>query len=97
VLVIPKVQVEFVWDLPDEIYQALMSVTKKLALHMREQLPQKFIHEAVVGLDVPHAHVHLIPFDKSSELRKNPDEIVQATSEELDTMAAKISLMQENR
>lgn len=92
VLVIPKVQVEFVWDLPDDVYRDLMKVVKDLALHMREVLPQKYIHEAVVGTDVPHAHVHLIPFNKSTELRRNPEDIVQASNEELDAMAEKLAL-----
>ena len=92
ILVVPKLQVQFVWDLPDDIYAQLMAVTKKLALHMREQLPQKYIHEAVVGLDVPHAHVHLIPFNESSELRKDPSEIVQASDESLKAMAKKLTL-----
>lgn len=92
ILVVPKLQVQFVWDLPDDIYTQLMAVTKKLALHMREQLPQKYIHEAVVGLDVPHAHVHLIPFNESSELRKDPSEIVQASDESLKAMAKKLTL-----
>ena len=92
VLIIPKIQVEFVWDLPDDVYQDLMNVVKKLALHMREVLPQKYIHEAVVGTDVPHAHVHLIPFNKSSELRRNPEDIVQAPTDELDAMAKKLAI-----
>jgi histidine triad (HIT) family protein len=96
VLVIPKLQVEFVWDLPDDVYQSLMNITKKLALHMRSVLPQKYIHEAIVGTDVPHAHVHLIPFDNSSELRRNTEDIVQASSEELDAMVHKLSLIKED-
>ncbi len=92
VLIIPKIQVEFVWDLPDDVYQDLMNVVKKLALHMREVLPQKYIHEAVVGTDVPHAHVHLIPFNKSSELRRNPEDIVQAPTDELGAMAKKLAI-----
>ena len=60
-LVIPKNPIEFVWDLPEDDYRVLMSVSKKIALHLREKLPQQYVHMAVVGLDVPHAHVHLIP------------------------------------
>ena len=70
-LVIPKKATEFVWDLPDETYRALMDVTKKLALHLREQLPQQYVHMSIVGTDVPHAHVHLIPFDTAADFH-NP-------------------------
>jgi histidine triad (HIT) family protein len=92
VLVVSKLQVEFVWDLPDDIYQAVMAVVKKLAVHMRNELPQKYIHEAVVGTDVPHAHVHLIPFDKSAELRRSPEELIEASNESLEEMAQKLAI-----
>ena len=69
-LVIPKNPIEFVWDLPEDDYRVLMSVSKKIALHLREKLPQQYVHMAVVGLDVPHAHVHLIPFDQTADFRK---------------------------
>jgi histidine triad (HIT) family protein len=73
VLVIPKQQIEFVWDLPDELYQAVMATTKKVALHMRETLSAPYVHERIVGIDVPHAHVQLIPFSDSAQLRVQPD------------------------
>lgn len=66
-LVIPRNPVEFVWDLPNEDYRALMDVSKKIALHIRQTLPQKYVHMSVVGTDVPHAHVHLIPFDATKD------------------------------
>ena len=72
VLVIPKKQVEFVWDLEDEDYRALMDAVKKIALHLREVIGAKYIHERIVGTDVPHAHVHLMPFNQSSELKSDP-------------------------
>ena len=67
VLVVPKLPVEFVWDLPDEEYVALMTTAKKLALHLRAVTGCKYIGSAVIGTDVPHAHVHLIPFNETSE------------------------------
>lgn len=65
VLVIPKQQIEFVWDLPDDLYQAVMATTKKVAQRMLEVLPQKYVSERITGIDVPHAHVQLIPFDNA--------------------------------
>lgn len=73
VLVIPKTQIEFVWDLPDETYQAVMMTSKKIALRLRDVLAVKYVHERIVGTDVPHAHVHLIPFNETSELSHDPD------------------------
>lgn len=68
VLVIPKVEVEFVWDLPAADYVALMETARRVALRLRDVLPYKYIGERVIGTDVPHAHVHLIPFDTTSQL-----------------------------
>jgi histidine triad (HIT) family protein len=73
VLVIPKEQIEFVWDLPDDLYQAVMETTKKIAVHMRNILDQPYVSERIVGIDVPHAHVQLIPFTTADELRVHPD------------------------
>lgn len=90
VLVIPKEEIEFVWDMPDELYVPLMTSVKKIALHMREVLPQQFIHERIVGTDVPHAHIHLIPFDHSSELSRQPDASIEPDHDALAKMAAMI-------
>ena len=67
VLVVPKLPAEFVWDLPEEEYTALMSTVRKLARHLREATGRKYVGSAIVGTDVPHAHVHLIPFDTTSQ------------------------------
>lgn len=72
-LVIPKQQIEFVWDLPDDLYQAVMNTSKMMAIKMRSTLPQKYVHERIVGLDVPHAHVQLIPFDVVEDLLVKQD------------------------
>ena len=78
-LIIPKRQVEFVWDLSDEEYTAVMLTTKKVALRLRTVLGTKYIGERVVGVDVPHAHVQLIPFNtvgeyvKPQDMKREPD------------------------
>lgn len=69
VLVIPKKNpTEFVWDLDDNIYAELMLTCRKVAKRLRDVLPYKYVHEAIVGTDIPYAHVHLIPFDTTSQL-----------------------------
>ena len=73
VLVIPKVQVEFVWDLSEEDYHAVMTTTQKVALRLREVIGTPYVGERIVGTDVPHAHVQLIPFTDSVELHHAPD------------------------
>lgn len=72
-LVIPKVNpAEFVWDLGDEIYDDMMHVCKKIALHMRQASGKQHVHQGVVGTDVPYAHIHLVPFDSVSDLHVYP-------------------------
>lgn len=88
VLVIPKRQVEFVWDLTDEEYSAVMTTSKKVALRIREVLRPSYVGMLVVGTDVPHAHVHVLPFEKSREIK---DAISidrgRASDEELSSLA----------
>jgi len=72
VLVIPKVQIDHVWDLPDEDYRAVFDTAKKVAQRMREVLKPARVGVQVVGLDVPHAHIHLIPFNTAEEFRRQP-------------------------
>lgn len=70
-LVIPKSQVEFVWDLRDDEYLAVMATTKKVAKRLREILAVPYIGEKVMGTDVPHAHIHLIPFTDPQEFAQS--------------------------
>ena len=73
-LVVPKKQVEFVWDMDDEAYTKLMAVVKKVSLHLRETLGVPYIGEQIVGVDVPHAHVQLIPFTHAVEYHREADQ-----------------------
>jgi len=63
-LVIPKTEVDKIYELPDEDYRALMATVKKLSRHLEKQLGARILWK-VVGTDVPHAHVHLMPLDES--------------------------------
>ena len=66
-LVIPKAQVESLWDLSTDDYQAVMETTRKVALRLRDVFDVERVGEKVIGLDVPHAHVHLVPFNTPEE------------------------------
>lgn len=70
-LVVPKVEIEKVYDLPEEDYQAVMATVKKLAQHYEKVLGKR-ITLKVVGIDVPHAHVHILPLDEYFENEKKP-------------------------
>ena len=63
-LVVPKSEVDKVYELPDEDYQALMATVKQLSQHMEKQLGKRTLWK-VIGTDVPHAHVHLLPYDET--------------------------------
>ena len=72
VLVIPKNEVDKIYDLPDEDYQALMATVKKLSRHMEKVLGARTLWK-VVGTDVPHAHVHLMPLDETWQYGRTLD------------------------
>jgi histidine triad (HIT) family protein len=90
-LVIPKQQVEFLWDLTDEDYVALMATSKRVALHLRQVLKKPFVGVQVIGIDVPHAHLHLIPFSTVEEFRHHPDMDAEADHSALSGMATLIA------
>jgi histidine triad (HIT) family protein len=91
-LVVPKKQVEFVWDLDDETYQALQSTVKRLALHLRDTLDVPYIGQQVIGVDIPHAHIHLIPFTDAAEYHFQPDQATTPNHEALASLAEKLAL-----
>ena len=62
-LVIPKREIDYLFDLPDEELAALMVFARKIALAIGKVMPCKRVGVAVIGLEVPHAHVHLIPIN----------------------------------
>lgn len=91
-LAIPKIQVDHFMDLPDEDYQALMATVKKIAKHMKAVLQTKRVGLQVVGLDVPHTHVHIIAFDTIEEFREHPDESSPPDSAKIQALADKLAL-----
>lgn len=91
-LVIPKTQIDHLWDLSEEDYQAVLATTKKVALHLREKLPVKRVGVHVVGLDVPHAHIHLIPFNTAEEYHHVPNMNVEPDHAALAILAEKLAI-----
>jgi histidine triad (HIT) family protein len=68
VLVIPKVEVDFIFDMEDDLLGEMMIFSKEVAQKMKRVLPCKKIGVTVIGLEVPHAHIHLIPIDSVSDM-----------------------------
>lgn len=67
-LVIPKVEVDYIFDLDDDVYSGLFDFAKKVAKAVKAAVPCKRIGVAVLGMEVPHAHIHLVPLQSESDL-----------------------------
>lgn len=86
-LVIPKKEIDKIYELPEEDYQALMSTVKKLSAHMEQVLGVRTLWK-VIGTDVPHAHVHLLPYDETWQHGRT----LELTPEEFEAIRQKIAL-----
>ncbi|HYF96437.1 MAG TPA: HIT domain-containing protein [Patescibacteria group bacterium] len=73
VLVISKKQIDKIWDLPDEDYLALQETVKKMCHRVENVLEPVRVGVKVIGIDVPHAHVHVFPFNNMDEYNTVPD------------------------
>jgi histidine triad (HIT) family protein len=87
-LVIPKKEIDYIFDLEDELYTGLMRFSKKVAAAVEKAVPCKRIGVAVVGLEVPHAHVHLIPMNSMADMNFNNK--LKMSQDELAGIAEKI-------
>ena len=85
-LVIPKNEEDKIYDLPDEDYTALMATVKKLSKHYEEILGARTLWK-VIGTDVPHAHVHLLPYDETWAHGR----VLKLSPEEFEEIRAKLA------
>ncbi len=92
ILIVPKTQIEFVWDLSDEDYVAVMATARKMANRLKEVLKPKYVAMEVQGMHVPHAHVHVFPFNTAEELHSIPDENAPPDNPRLEAIADKLRL-----
>lgn len=89
-LVVPKQEVDYIFDLSDEDLAAMHVFAKQIARAIAKAFPCKKVGEAVIGLEVPHAHIHLIPMQKESDmLFSNPK--LKLTEEEFKSIAQAIN------
>ncbi|AWV99357.1 HIT family protein [Arcticibacterium luteifluviistationis] len=87
-LVIPKKEVDYIFDLEDDLYLGLMAFAKSLAPAIKAAVPCKRIGVAVIGLEVPHAHVHLIPLNSMADM--DFSDKIKISQEELSEIATSI-------
>ncbi|WP_026728640.1 HIT family protein [Flavobacterium denitrificans] len=88
-LCIPKQEIDKIFDMDDELYLGLMKFSKKVAIALEKTVPCKRVGVAVVGLEVPHTHVHLIPLNHMDEMRFQNK--VSLTKEEFEALAKSIT------
>ena len=88
-LCIPKQEIDKIFEMDDELYLGLMKFSKKIAIALEKAVPCKRVGMAVVGLEVPHAHVHLIPLNHMDEMRFHNK--VSLSKEEFEDLAKSIA------
>lgn len=89
-LVIPKQEVDYIFDLSDEDLAQMQVFAKKVAAAIKSAFPCIKVGQAVIGLEVPHAHIHLIPIQKESDMLFS-NEKLKLTAEEFKEIAEKIN------
>ena len=88
-LVVPKIEVDKLFDVPDEYLTGLLTFAKPLAKAIEKAYPCNRVSIITVGLEVPHAHVHLIPMDKTEDMNLLNDKL-SFTKEELTEVQERI-------
>ena len=90
VLVIPKKEVDYIFDLEDDLYIGLQLFAKRVAKAMKKVLPCTRIGITVIGLEVPHTHIHLLPIDNIADMNFAQPKL-QLEKEEMEEVAASIA------
>jgi histidine triad (HIT) family protein len=89
-LVVPKAETDYIFDIGDDKLGGLIIFSKKISVAIKKAFPCNRIGVAVLGLEVPHAHIHLVPMDQMDDINfKNPK--LSFTPEEFRDIAARIS------
>jgi histidine triad (HIT) family protein len=91
VLVIPKEEVDFIFDMSDDLLQEILVFAKPIAQRIQEVFPCKKVGVTVIGLEVPHAHIHLIPINSIADMDFSQEKL-KLTTEELADIAAKLRI-----
>jgi len=88
-LVVPKQETDYIFDLNDDVYKGLWSFAKKVGKGIEQAVPCKRIGITVIGLEVPHAHIHLIPINRMADMNfANPK--LSPSKDEMEATAAAI-------
>ena len=88
-LVIPKTEIDYIFDIDDSVLGRMMAFAKRVAQAQEKVIPCKRVGLAVMGLEVPHAHIHLIPIQKESDMYFGGEKM-QVSQEELADLAMRL-------
>ena len=80
VLVVPKKEINYLFDLDNHTYHALWDFTKKVSFALKKTIACKRIGISVIGFEVPHAHIHLVPINKMSDMNFNNKKSISSIS-----------------
>lgn len=89
ILIVPKKEVDYIFDLDDTTYNGLMVFAKEIAIALKKAVPCNRIAVSVIGLEVPHAHVHLIPMNTMNDVNF-ANEKLKLSKEEFEIIALEI-------
>ena len=90
VLVIPKIEIDYIFDIEDNVLARMMVFAKSVAKKVENKIECKRMGVAVIGLEVPHAHMHLVPLQSVSDINFEKAKL-SLSSEELETIAKRIN------
>lgn len=89
-LIVPKTEVDYIFDLDNATYNGLMAFAKEVAIAIKIAIPCNRIGMTIVGLEVPHAHIHLIPINSVSDMNFS-NEKLKLTTAEFEEISGKIT------
>jgi len=88
-LVIPKLETDYIFDLDSESFQALFTFSREVAILLKNVIPCKKIGVTVIGLEVPHAHIHLVPMNSLNDMNFTNEKLI-LNSDEAENLVKKI-------
>lgn len=88
-LVIPKIEIDYIFDLDDDTLQRMFLFSKEVARKLKDKFPCKKIGVTVVGLEVPHAHIHLIPINSIDDMNFSREKL-KLSQDQLEEIQSKI-------
>ncbi len=90
-LVIPKLEIDYIFDLPSDLLGQMMQFAQRVAASIKQEIPCERVAVVVLGLDVPHAHIHLIPMNSMADVDFSKEKL-KLSAEEFSEIAKMIAL-----